>query len=64
MLRSVISVFSYVVVIWFFIGLVFHTVAMITGAEPLSFMRLGAFFDDKGLSLLVGLIGIYVTRKP
>lgn len=62
MLRSVIVVFSYWCVFRFFAVIVLEILSMIMGDVPFSVQTLGATVGDVCLSLLVGLIGIYVTR--
>lgn len=64
MLRSVILVFSYWCIFRFGLVICLDIISMIFGDLPFSLRAIGATADDLSLSLLVGLIGIYVTRKP
>lgn len=63
MLRSVIYILSALTVFLFIAGLIITIFLMITGENPFSMKAIGQYSDDKGLSLLVGLIGMYVTRQ-
>lgn len=63
MLRSFILVFSYWCVFRFFAVIVLELISMMMGDIPFSIKAIGATVDDVSLSLLVGLIGIYVTRQ-
>lgn len=62
MFKRLILVFSAFTIFLFLGSLVSEIISMLMSDAPFSFSPIGRFFSDRGLSLLVGLIGIYVTR--
>lgn len=63
MLRSVILVFSYWCVFRFIMVIGLEILSIILGDIPFSFKAIATTTDTVSLSLLVGLIGIYITRQ-
>jgi hypothetical protein len=54
---------SYFLVFGFVLVLTPSILASVFGDGSFSFKEIGKFFDDSGLAVFVGLIGIYVTRQ-